>query len=323
MATSPFDQLDRVADRLLENVPFFKGLSKADLFQFLAKAERVSYTPGATIFSEGDKAGQSLYIIVKGQVEVRKKLAHGGDEVVDMLDVGQCFGEMALIDNQPRSATVVARTDCISLVCTSEILANFQTVAFRLYENLARIIAGRYLEMERQLKAQLKPECFEEGCMEEITSDMPAISAEIGAKALDILSRVGHPYNVPAKTCVFKENTHGQNIYFVIEGELEERRTSGNVTSVLTVLKRGNYFGELALVSDGQGRTADVVAVTDIKLIWLNSSNLQNSPKLGAIIYRELAHVFSMRLRRSTMIAMRTLGQNCHQDCKLESTAKH
>lgn len=66
----------------------------------------VSFKAGDIIFKEGDP-GDFMYVLIEGQVEV--KIKHDEIGIFEPIEV---FGEMALIDAQPRSATVVARTDC-------------------------------------------------------------------------------------------------------------------------------------------------------------------------------------------------------------------
>src|SRR5262245_41489927 len=61
---------------------------------------------GATLFAEGT-TGEVMYVILEGEVEVRMR-----HEVVEVLGPGEIVGEMALIKPQPRTATVVARSDC-------------------------------------------------------------------------------------------------------------------------------------------------------------------------------------------------------------------
>jgi CRP-like cAMP-binding protein len=72
-----------------------------------------SYKQGDTIFREGDPASE-LYVIKSGKVEIRH-----GNRLLDTLDGNNIFGEMALIDNAPRSATAVAGTD-VTLVPVGE-----------------------------------------------------------------------------------------------------------------------------------------------------------------------------------------------------------
>ena len=78
-------------------------------FSFLAESEvPVWYLkPGETIFKEGD-AAKELYVIQHGQVEIQL-----GNRLLDTLETNDLFGEMALIDGVPRSATAIAKTDVV------------------------------------------------------------------------------------------------------------------------------------------------------------------------------------------------------------------
>lgn len=70
------------------------------------KGDQQHFASGQTIFSEGEP-GDVMYVIAEGELEVRAR-----DRVIETIGAGQLIGEMALIDAQPRSATVIARTDC-------------------------------------------------------------------------------------------------------------------------------------------------------------------------------------------------------------------
>lgn len=69
--------------------------------------EYLSFTPGQTIFLEGAR-GDDMYIVVEGQVNIV-----ADSQIVETVEPGGIFGEMALIDNRPRSAAAIARTDCL------------------------------------------------------------------------------------------------------------------------------------------------------------------------------------------------------------------
>jgi CRP/FNR family transcriptional regulator, cyclic AMP receptor protein len=64
------------------------------------------YSAGETVFNAGDE-GHHMYVVQEGEVEVN---ANG--KIIDTLGPGSTFGEMAIIDQSPRTATVVAKTDC-------------------------------------------------------------------------------------------------------------------------------------------------------------------------------------------------------------------
>jgi len=316
MADNTFDQLQKVVARLIETVPFFKGLKPADLFAFLSKAKQTTYAAGQVVFSEGDVGGQTIYLIMRGSFDVRKQLSDGSVDVVDTLGMGQCFGEMALVDNQPRSASVAAKSEGLLLAFTGDFVATFPNISFRLYENLARIIAQRHLDIEKEIRMLALPVC-EVQCFNEILKDMPPPAGIIGSRGLTALSQLGQPYTVAAKEFVVKENSMGQNMYIVLEGELEVSKVIEGEPTRVALLTRGNYFGETALVSEDFGRTANVIAIDDVKLVRLNAGHLQKAPELGALVYKELARIFSMRLRRSTKVFMQTYGKECHRDCPM------
>lgn len=95
------------------------------------------FKSGETIFNEGEKA-DFLYVVESGTVEVRL-----GDKILNTLEPGSIFGEMALIDNSPRRATAVASSD-VSVIPVDEKQFLFlvtHTPYFAL--NVMRILAKR------------------------------------------------------------------------------------------------------------------------------------------------------------------------------------
>ena len=84
--------------------------------------ERLAFSAGQVIFQEGEP-GDVLYIVVEGQVEI---LMNG--QLLETLGSGDVLGEMALIDNKPRSASAFARTDCLLTPITQ---AHFLTLIQR------------------------------------------------------------------------------------------------------------------------------------------------------------------------------------------------
>ena len=73
---------------------------------FTNETDPKHFKAGERIFNEGE-VGDYMYGLIEGEVEIRK-----GGKVVDTMGPGGIFGEMALIDHAPRSATAVAKTDC-------------------------------------------------------------------------------------------------------------------------------------------------------------------------------------------------------------------
>jgi CRP/FNR family cyclic AMP-dependent transcriptional regulator len=99
------------AAALIGNVPFFAGLNEKKRKSIASHGKELSYKAGDSIVDEGTM-GVGFYLILDGKAEVRKK-----GKVLATLGRGQFFGEMSLIDEQPRSADVVATspTKCWAL----------------------------------------------------------------------------------------------------------------------------------------------------------------------------------------------------------------
>jgi signal transduction histidine kinase len=92
----------------LRKLAFFQGLSDADLGKIACLCREERFAPAQAIFTEGSPADK-LYIILEGTVEVWKDYEQAERDMLALHGEGHLFGEMALIDDLPRSATVIAR----------------------------------------------------------------------------------------------------------------------------------------------------------------------------------------------------------------------
>ena len=97
---------------IIRAVPLFRGLEDAELKAVANLSKEMSFRDGEAIVKEGD-AGLGFYVIIEGQAEVRRK-----GKPLAKLQRGSFFGEMALLDDQPRSADVIATepTRCLVLL---------------------------------------------------------------------------------------------------------------------------------------------------------------------------------------------------------------
>jgi CRP-like cAMP-binding protein len=91
----------------LREVGLFGALSDEFLEHLVATLHVVQVMPGSTIFKEGDPA-REMYVVLDGEIEVLKRSRRGRETRVAILGPNDCFGEMSIIDMQPRSATVRA-----------------------------------------------------------------------------------------------------------------------------------------------------------------------------------------------------------------------
>ncbi|HLB24738.1 MAG TPA: cyclic nucleotide-binding domain-containing protein [Nitrospirota bacterium] len=100
---------------LLKNVYLFRDLSMTELVQVLKICKQERFPAEKFIFLENEP-GDRCYIIETGEVKISKYIPGIGDEALKVLRTGDYFGEMALIDGSPRSATATAKTDVAALV---------------------------------------------------------------------------------------------------------------------------------------------------------------------------------------------------------------
>ncbi len=104
---------------LLAQVPLFSGLAPEELDGLTALIRRHRYAAGETIFHEGD-AGTALYIIDKGEVKIVLGSAEGKEVVLSLFGPEDFFGELALLDGEPRSADAVAKEHSELLILQRE-----------------------------------------------------------------------------------------------------------------------------------------------------------------------------------------------------------
>ncbi|MDH4045385.1 MAG: cyclic nucleotide-binding domain-containing protein, partial [Gemmatimonadota bacterium] len=99
----------------LRRVPLFAQLSEDDLARVAAMVRERPYPRHSVIVFEGDP-GDALFIVAAGQVKVVLIGEDGREVILAVLESGDCFGELALIDDEPRSAHVIAMDDARLLV---------------------------------------------------------------------------------------------------------------------------------------------------------------------------------------------------------------
>jgi CRP/FNR family cyclic AMP-dependent transcriptional regulator len=99
---------------LISQVDLFRGLNESHRGHLANCTGTTQYQAGDVIITQGEE-GTHLSIIVSGRVEVRRERAGREPIVLDELTPGQFFGEMALLDDRPRTATVVALEDTLCL----------------------------------------------------------------------------------------------------------------------------------------------------------------------------------------------------------------
>lgn len=136
-------------DRLLfvRKVPIFQELRDDFLVRLAASMEELSFPTKHTIFTQGEE-GRSLYVLVSGRVRV-----HIGDRELAQLEQGTCFGEMAVFDAEPRSASVTTLELCECLMLTQQQLYDAIEETPGIAINIIRLLSRRTRELNQTINA--------------------------------------------------------------------------------------------------------------------------------------------------------------------------
>lgn len=98
--------------KYLKGVKFFQPLPESEIEKIAAVCQEIRFDAGAQIFAEGD-TGDHFFIVLEGAVEIWKNYRKPEQDLLIINGIGQSFGELALIDDSPRSAAAICREKCV------------------------------------------------------------------------------------------------------------------------------------------------------------------------------------------------------------------
>ena len=138
---------------LLRSIPLFEGLSEDDLQALGAALERRPFKAGTMIFEQGD-GGTSMYIVESGDINIH--LPGDASRRISLKDIarGEYFGELALFDEKPRSASALATTDTVLLELHRDTLEGYLERRPRVAMAILRTMSERLRETNTMLSAR-------------------------------------------------------------------------------------------------------------------------------------------------------------------------
>ncbi len=241
---------------------------------------------GEVVFREGER-GDALFIIQSGAVEISRQ-AGGRKVVVGLLQRGDFFGEMAIVDDDVRSATATSIADTRLLPITR-----------RSFHERARSDPGVALHLMRtlclRLEAMRQPDEVEDAALR----DAPPL---------------GRPPIAPGDTAetfaagavIFRQGEGGDVLYVVLEGSLEVlRQDDDGRTRLLARLGAGDLVGEMTVLT-GRPRTATVIAAERSRLLSVRRGDFLDRIRADPELALHVIQVLVLRLR--TMLAGKRLG---------------
>ncbi|HEY9232843.1 MAG TPA: mechanosensitive ion channel family protein, partial [Blastocatellia bacterium] len=139
-------------ERFIESVSLFEPLTDEERARIVGSLVKHLYAPGELILRRGD-AGDSMFIISQGRVDVRLPQANGGTQQVAVLEPGNYFGEMALFTGEPRTADVYALEEVEVLEIRKAAIEPLMHDNTQLAEAISRRVAERQAQLVAHTRA--------------------------------------------------------------------------------------------------------------------------------------------------------------------------
>lgn len=250
--------------------PLFSEVPDNELETISSLMAPVSYPAGSIIIQEGE-TGDSGYLLVSGEAEVVTCDLIGQETVLAVLGPGQLVGEIALLQDTPRTSTVRSKNDVEALRIDRE---SFQRLAVSCPEFHRRL--SRFVELRLYHAFLRKASVF---------ARLPDEAVRRIAEAVRLEKR-------PAGTTIIQEGEAGDTFYLVRSGSVEVESKGKPVA----VLQTGDFFGETALLAEVP-RTATVRALVDSELLVLSKDDFKGVVEEHATLRRQFGEILKIRFR--------------------------
>ena len=235
------EQIERIKDKCLQSF-IFNSLEDKELKTVIDSFEEKKFPAGQNVITQGDE-GDVLYLVDSGELDCEKVFKAGDPPTyLKTYKPGESFGELALLYNAPRAATIRAKTDstlwALDRECFNNIVKDAAMKKREKYENTLKKV---------EILKSIDP--YELG---QICDALKTVYFKKG----DI---------------IIKQNDRGDVFYFLDEGECHAEKVfeEGKPAENVKQYKSCDYFGELALLK-GEPRAATIIADTDCKLLSLD-----------------------------------------------------
>ncbi|MBZ0114926.1 MAG: cyclic nucleotide-binding domain-containing protein [Thermoanaerobaculia bacterium] len=264
-----------MAARLRQFDPW-NHLSDEQLFLLTAAAHEEEFHRGEEVFAHGT-LGSDIYILEKGEITIQRNTPYGVYPL-GILKTGEIFGEVNFITPAERTGDAVAAQNCQLIRFDAEqlrrVLENNPKLGVQVYWSFWHNLAFKLRCTNEQLKTFFADERASQELRRQraagASGQHVAVDSEakvrlfqeqgLSANELLALSRFATERTYAADEILFNEGDPGTEMFIVVHGKIRiSKFIPGGGEEALTILERGGFFGEMALI-DGQPRSADARA---------------------------------------------------------------
>lgn len=250
-----------------ENIGIFHGLNEEEVAGFASDLQRIKFSKGEQIVSEQESA-DTLYFICKGRVRISKRLKNPDTPQAELstLEPGEFFGEMGIINEEPRSATVEALDDVELLLIPKDV---FIRITFKYPEvmyNLTRTLSGRLRDTNERFVS----------LMDEMISKNRLMA--IGMAASKIIHDIKTPLTVIVLTAQLIENLFpgsGEFSHSIVKQtrlidqlirEILDFARGVETTPLIQKVNLSDFFDDLKEVNEASLKGRNISFVVDNKV---------------------------------------------------------
>lgn len=230
----------KIKDRLLRSF-LFQSLDEHDLNIVIDAMEEKIFTRNQHVIEQNDD-GDELFVVGEGKLHCYRS-EKGDTNLVKTYSPGDYFGELALLYNAPRAATIIAIKD--NTVCYSLDRLTFNHIV----KDAAIKRREKYEEILKRVKV------------------LDSMDNTERNKLIDSISEV----KFKKGECIIKQGEPGNKFYFILEGTCLAKKHIKEENKQIDVMeyKVGDYFGEVSLLRN-QPRAASVYATSDVITLFLD-----------------------------------------------------
>ncbi|HEX6085062.1 MAG TPA: cyclic nucleotide-binding domain-containing protein [Thermoanaerobaculia bacterium] len=303
----------------LRKLTVFQHMKDEQIFR-LSKLVRVQdYSTGEYVFREEDRS-MDFYVVKDGRIEIRKETPFG-PQILGNLTADHIFGEMNFIDRTHRSSDALSVSDrsacyTFSFSALDQIMDEDKELAVGLHWAFWRSLTVKVRDANEQLKLFFQEDAKRGGGrkrdagkrdVQQVTvksEDKVDLFRERGLSAAEmkLLATFSTEERFREGSMIFREGEQGDKLYIVLDGRVRiSKFIPGVGEEALTVLDRGDFFGEMALI-DEKPRSADAkshdgdATVLSIDRATLNEI-LSMDPHASLQFLNLLCRMISRRLR--------------------------
>lgn len=270
-------------------LPLFDGISPDELFSTITESRIMEYGEGEYISRESEYDDECS-IILSGKVNVLLQQKDSKRQLTaTVLEEGEIFGELAALSGNPQTADIIALTPTnILVIPKSTLLAIFDKFK-PIREKLNR------LYRERALSSHLL--------------STPIFSSVPKEFLQELESKVSlHSYD--KDQLIFKQNDEADSFYLIRYGFVKVVTEDGGKTRVIAYLKEGSYFGEIAMLREGEKRNSTVSTISRTELIKISKDDFKRLIDSHPGVKKNIEKVIGRRSERSFQISQNAYMAN-------------